>query len=237
MHPLKALTTAAAVLALAGTAQAALIDRGGGMVYDTTQNITWLADLNYAQTSGHTGVGVDVTGSMTWQAAKAWATGLNYGGYSDWRLPSLKADDASCSDSHDPGGGHPVQHSGYDCVGGELSHLFVVDLGNRGGESVDDQTGDTAEQIANRALFSNFAPWYWSLTAYAPTPGYAWAFMATNGSQNYFADWNGMFAVAVRRGDVDGNHVPEPASLALALLGLSATAIARRRKRAGHHAA
>ncbi len=38
--------------ALAGTAQAGLIDRGGGMIYDTTQNITWLADWNYAQTSG-----------------------------------------------------------------------------------------------------------------------------------------------------------------------------------------
>ena len=30
---------------------------GGGMMYDTTRNITWLADMNYAQTSGHTCTG------------------------------------------------------------------------------------------------------------------------------------------------------------------------------------
>ena len=44
--------TAAAMVALSGAAQAALVNRGGGMIYDTTRNITWLADMNYAATSG-----------------------------------------------------------------------------------------------------------------------------------------------------------------------------------------
>lgn len=44
---------AAAMVALTGAAQAALVNRGGGMIYDTTRNITWLADMNYASTSGH----------------------------------------------------------------------------------------------------------------------------------------------------------------------------------------
>ena len=35
-------------LALPGLANAALIDRGGGLIYDTDLDITWLADANYA---------------------------------------------------------------------------------------------------------------------------------------------------------------------------------------------
>jgi len=38
--------TAFCVLGI-GTASAGLIDRGGGMVYDTTRNITWIADINF----------------------------------------------------------------------------------------------------------------------------------------------------------------------------------------------
>ena len=34
-------------------AQAALVDRGGGMLYDTVLNITWLQDANYAKTSNY----------------------------------------------------------------------------------------------------------------------------------------------------------------------------------------
>ena len=48
----KSWAAAAAVLALSGAAQAALVACGGGMIYDTTRNITWLVDMNYARTSG-----------------------------------------------------------------------------------------------------------------------------------------------------------------------------------------
>src|SRR5437868_11573284 len=66
------------------SAQAAFIDRGGGLIYDTTLNVTWLQDMNYAQTSG--GYVADL--NHQYDAAKAWADGLVYGGYDDWRLPS-----------------------------------------------------------------------------------------------------------------------------------------------------
>jgi hypothetical protein len=46
---------------LSGAAQAALVDRGGGLIYDTDLNVTWLQDANYAQTSGY-----DADGRMTW---------------------------------------------------------------------------------------------------------------------------------------------------------------------------
>ena len=47
-------------------------------------NITWLQDANYAKTSGY-----DSDGQMEWNVAVAWADGLVYGGYSDWRLPTV----------------------------------------------------------------------------------------------------------------------------------------------------
>ncbi len=37
---------------LSGMAQAALFDRGGGMIYDDVLDISWLQDANYTQTSG-----------------------------------------------------------------------------------------------------------------------------------------------------------------------------------------
>ena len=69
MKTLKTWATAFAMVAVSGAAQAALVDRGGGMIYDTTRNITWLTDMN-------------VNGRMTWYAATAWADNLVYGGFS-----------------------------------------------------------------------------------------------------------------------------------------------------------
>jgi len=48
-------------IALSGAAQATLIDRGGGLIYDDVLNITWLQDANYAMTSGY-----DADGRMNW---------------------------------------------------------------------------------------------------------------------------------------------------------------------------
>jgi hypothetical protein len=211
MTTLKTWVAAATMVALSGAAQAALIDRGGGMIYDTTRNITWLADMNYALTSGHTGTGVNATnGRMTWDAATAWANNLVYGGFDDWRLPTP----------------NPA-----DTTGGELSGLFVTDLGNKANESVLNQLGDTAEQIANLALFSNVQSYaYWSGTEHAPNPAFAWDFRTFDGSQGFDHKSGALYAVAVRPGDVVTASVPEPQTLALALLALGATGAASRRR-------
>jgi hypothetical protein len=47
--------------AFSGLANAALHDRGNGMIYDSDQDITWLQDANYAMTSGH-----DDDGRLNW---------------------------------------------------------------------------------------------------------------------------------------------------------------------------
>lgn len=65
------------------SANAALIERLGGLAYyDDVADLTWLADANYAQTSGY-----DANGRMTWADANAWAAGLEVAGVTGWRLP------------------------------------------------------------------------------------------------------------------------------------------------------
>jgi len=220
---LSRLALAAALSVATLSAQAALEARPSGMVYDTVQNITWLADMNYAQTSLHTGTGVNVNGTMIWDAATAWANNLVYGGFSDWRLPTLNLLDASCT------GGLGVG-VGYNCTGGELSRLFVTDLGNQGNSSVLDQVGDTAEQIANLALFNNVqSSDYWSGTKYSPSPDLAWFFRTSVGFQYNVGKANALYAVAVRPGDVAA--IPEPQTYALLLAGLGAVVVAVRRRR------
>ena len=138
-------------------AEAVLLDRGGGLVYDTVLDITWLSNANYAATelsdtrvneiistvgsvSGHILTPADFlkdnsgdyTGQMTWWGALAWADQLVY-------LNSAYG--VSYSDWRLPQtdfpdtactnlNGTPRSDSiGYNCAGGELDHLFYGELG------------------------------------------------------------------------------------------------------------
>lgn len=197
-------------IALAGPAQAALINRGGGMVYDSDLDITWLQDWNLSRT-----LGVSTYGQMSWGGAVAWAADLVFGGYSDWRLPTAA----------NPDGSGPCG-PGYNCRDGELGHLWYTELRN-----------DSVGGLRNVGDFLNLnnASIYWTATEYAQDPRYAWFFYSGVGWQgwqeNRFAlgKANLMNAVAVRDGDV-GTAITEPASLALSLIALGAVALQRRRR-------
>ena len=96
-------------LSLSASANAALVERLGGLAYyDDVADLTWLADANYAQTSGY-----DADGMMTWADANTWVSGLSVEGISGWRLPSA---DESCPDFY--------------CTGSEMGNLFYNVLGN-----------------------------------------------------------------------------------------------------------
>jgi hypothetical protein len=88
------------------SAEADLIDRGGGLIYDTDLNVTWLQDANYTKTL------------MFLPEAWNWAENLVYGGYDDWRLPSAL----------NPDGSGPCR--GYNCTESEMGHLYYIELGN-----------------------------------------------------------------------------------------------------------
>lgn len=66
-----------------------LIDRGEGLIYDSEQNITWLQDADYSDTTGYDDAlyGIDTDGSMYWADAVTWAENLIYQGHTEWRLP------------------------------------------------------------------------------------------------------------------------------------------------------
>jgi hypothetical protein len=112
--------TAIMVLGLSISAHAALIDLGGGMIYSTDLNLTWLQDANYAQTSGYLPAQPD--GLMTWDQANTWATTLEYRGLTGWRLPTFDPDfsQQQCSLPFPPT--FPTPH--------EMRYLLYAELGN-----------------------------------------------------------------------------------------------------------
>ena len=102
------LATAATVIMASSSANAALIERLGGLAYyDDVADLTWSANANIA-------------GSMTWQQANDWAADLTIGGIGGWRLADTLQPDASCS-------------FGYNCIGSEMGNLFYNVLGNSAG--------------------------------------------------------------------------------------------------------
>ncbi|MCB1749314.1 MAG: DUF1566 domain-containing protein [Gammaproteobacteria bacterium] len=185
------------------TADAALVSRAGGtMVYDSDRDITWLADANYAMTSGH-----DADGRMTWSAASAWAEGLVFGGYDDWRLPNALPEPA---------------FPAYGETASEMGHLFYEELGGVAQQSL------ALTHNANYDLFTNISDWiYWSATTYSPEVAQAWNFRfdystpSFNGLQSFnYKEFFEMNAWAVRDGDVAVVPLPGALGLCLPLLAL-----------------
>ena len=171
----KSWAAAAAMVALTGAAQAALVPQGNGTVLDTNTNLIWLQDW-------------EVNRRQNWARQKAWAeTTLDgFAGSNDWRLPGIT----------------------------EYANLFTAygDLTSNTLPFVDVQPGSI----------------YWSGTELSPGI-FAWFFRSDDGVQFTGSESNQFFAVAVRPGDVTA-PVPEPQTLALALLALGATVVARRRR-------
>lgn len=197
----------ASAFILSTNCNAALIERLGGLAYyDDVADLTWLADANYAQTSGY-----DADGVMSWESANTWVAGLIVDGVDGWRLPDTLQPDANCG-SQSRGFDY-----GYNCTGSEMGNLFYNVLGN------------TADSLTNTGPFSNIQEFgYWSATDETYRIGDAWYFSMNSGKQNYFSKSINYNAWAVRSGDISA--VPVPAAVWLfgsGLLGL--VGLARRK--------
>lgn len=127
------------------------------------------------------------TRRMSWFGAQAWVNSLNYGGFSDWRLPSIAA-----------------QATGYNITDSELGHLFYNELGGVAGQSI------VTTHNADYNLFSNIEPTllYWTAAEYATNPYFAFSFYVANGHQGLPSKNSPSFALAVRDGDVAAVPVP-----------------------------
>jgi hypothetical protein len=124
-----------ALIGMSGATYAALSSVAGGLaLYDSTQNITWLADANLPSSSGYCSVAgrcLDNSGLMTWPQAMNWINSLNasaYLGVTHWRLPNTAQPDPNCS-IHFNQDLNPPSGLGYGtgCSAGEMGHLYYID--------------------------------------------------------------------------------------------------------------
>ncbi len=160
-----------------------LVQRSPNFIYDTDLNITWMQNAN-------------VSDLMTWQQAKTWADNLDFGGYSDWRLPGF-SDVTRCT--------------GSSCTDSELGHMYYTELAGPEGAGYRGISIGTIHND-NYALFSNLMTYfYWTGEEASPGSGGAWMFSYAHGIQNISNKNNRFYAWAVRDGDITA--VPVPAGL------------------------
>jgi len=224
---------------ISGVANAGLIDRGNGMIYDDVLNITWLQDANLAGTG------------MNWNDSVAWADNLSHGGFDDWRLTKVYDQGNDGCNYSTTGGtdcGYNVNTRFTDSNGytffSELAYMFYENLGNvayydtAGGSSQagwdtlntsfnDASTGDTVSfENLNKTV-------YRSGTEYAPDTSFAWGFNTYVGYQSFNYNSYLYYAWAVRDGDVGAANtsVPEPSTFAIFGLGLLGLRLRARQRR------
>lgn len=239
--------TGAVALACAGTAaEASLIDRGNGLIYDDILDLTWLQDARLAASNAFEVAGIHSDGAMTWDTGFEWIAAMNaanYLGFSDWRMPTLE-----------PVNGEYFQYTvsydgstdrGFNNLSptNELSHLFYVSLGNQGLCSTNNVTGSSPDEcetnpfdtwgLQNTGPFVNFiAGRYWTDVHHTdPNEERAFDLDATFGQMGTGGTAGSKFVWAVIDGDVGGMvAAPIPAAgwlLGSGILGL----MALRRKR------
>jgi len=176
--------------------------------FDTTLNITWLANAAISNAS--------------WSEAKTYAASFKVfdsGGaaVSGWRLPQTTIAGT--------GGCTSISPAWDDCaMTSEMAHLFYETLGNTGyplGE-----LNNTGPLFGIRADTTNFS-YYWSTTEIDTRD--AWAFYMRPGLQVRLDKRLNLSSLLVRDGDIFA-AVPSPGSLSLSLVALALVACQVRRR-------
>lgn len=198
-------------LGYASVANATLIDRGAGLIYDDVLDVTWMQDASYAMTSGSAPYA-----RLSWLDSVNWVSGLQYDDplrgvvWDDWRLPTTINSQGSL---------------GYDTTGmsSELAYMYYVNLGYEANYSHD--RFDPAPVSSNYNPFTNLSyRGYWSGTL-SDFSDQAWYLHFHFGSQEINGISDEQRIWAVRDGDVlvseqETANVPEPGILLLIATGL-----------------
>ncbi len=226
-------------LSVSGIAEAALHNRGGGLIYDDVLDVTWLQDANYAVTSGYAvdnavdngnraANNIFSDGRMGWDAANNWVANLEYYDsvrgvtYDDWRLPTMSPINGtifntSYSNNATTDSGYaPTTTDGSDGGWRNVAGNPVSEMGHMYYVNLANQSGSG---LNNKGDFTNLQPYYyWSGTKLSSSFG--WFFITADGRQefSYSSRYNEFYAWAVRPGDVSA--VPIPAAVWLFGSGL-----------------
>lgn len=214
-------------------------DNGFEAYYDTTQNLTWLADANWAATSGASESGLLIGRTIYGQfpgsplEAVSLAGNADLYGIDDWQLPGLSLSgeiyDVVCQPGHVYCDQIPTSRFNVLAGTSQLQHLMEVTLGNR-------SNSDGSYTLENTGPFKNLqAGAYWSSEFRLTTYQYAnsgWTFNTATGQhlqQPAFGSTG--YSWLVRKGDVAA--IPEPQSVLMWSLGiLGVMGVASRRRAA-----
>ena len=187
--------------------------------YDTSLDITWLADAALSITESFGVADIFTNGRLpSWEETNDWIVGMNanggYLGRTDWRLPTI-LDTSNISE---------ILGQNNDPSRSEMSWLFYITLGN---VANNDENGNPNPNpgLENTAHFKNFqAYYYWTGTPY--NASYAWAFAMQNGDQYNRAKYARAYALpvldgdagtAVYDGDINNNGIVDSGDLYLAM--------------------
>lgn len=230
---------------LASSVQADLIDRGSGLIYDNTLDITWQQTVNLASTQTFGVTGISSNGAMSWSTAQSWITAMNdanYLGYNDWRLPTTTPVNGFDFDFELRYDG--LSDHGYNGISSEMGWMYYNNLNNTGlcdffgncpqpGWSptpnvtfTDGETGLTKSFAVNNL---NGETIFWTGVGNDDDAS-AWAFRFNDGNQHgrVTSEDSLWYAMAVRDGDVA--PVPLPVSAWLFMSGLLGMLSINRRK-------
>src|SRR5579871_1305881 len=165
--PIRATALAAFGLLSLHAAGSLTLNADGLTVYDTVNNLTWLADFDLPATnrfgmpvcsSSSPQPCINANGSMNYQAAAAWVTAMNaanYLGHSNWQLPTTPAVDRGCTKTGPNG-----DSFGYGCLASAFGSMYYTGLGI--------SAPNTAVPIPanNVGPFGNVQPYlYWTQTS------------------------------------------------------------------------
>ena len=202
-------------IGLSTVAQAALIDRGNGLIYDDALDITWLQDANYAATqyAATSGAQGDADGAMTWSTAQAWAGGVDYLGYTNWRLPTIGPLNGTSYDLNSSNYGE-TDNSYNNIQATELGHLFHESLGYLS-KYFNWKYGSNSSSVFGASLQRDE---YWSGSETSGVE--AMYFDMSDGQQSYDLKTREFYALLVSDGDVAMSPVPVPAAVWLFASGL-----------------